>query len=85
LEITVSLPLALPGHWQDEAACADADADLFFSIDEEDQRRALSLCDACPVRTECLEHAIAHGEPYGIWGGLREQDRRRLTRERRAA
>jgi WhiB family transcriptional regulator, redox-sensing transcriptional regulator len=79
------LPLVTSTTWQDEAACADAPAELFFSNDEEDQREALALCEACPVRSECLEHALATNEQYGIWGGVREQDRRRLNRERRHA
>jgi WhiB family transcriptional regulator, redox-sensing transcriptional regulator len=83
--LSTPLPLVVPGTWQDQAACTDADADLFFSLDEEDQREALALCDSCPVRNECLEYAVVNREHYGIWGGVREQDRRRLTRERRQA
>jgi WhiB family transcriptional regulator, redox-sensing transcriptional regulator len=83
--VSTPLPLVVPGAWQDQAACADADAEVFFSLDEEDQREALALCDACPVRSECLEHALVNREQYGIWGGVREQDRRRMTRERRQA
>jgi WhiB family transcriptional regulator, redox-sensing transcriptional regulator len=77
--------LTSPATWQDQAACADADADLFFAGDEQRQREALALCGACPVRDACLEHALATGEQFGIWGGLREQDRRRIARERRTA
>jgi WhiB family transcriptional regulator, redox-sensing transcriptional regulator len=83
--VPTTLPLVPAGTWQDHAACADADAELFFSSDEESQREALAHCDACPVRTACLEHAVETREQYGIWGGVREQDRRRLTRERRRA
>jgi len=43
------------------------------------ERRAKSVCAACPVQTECLEHAISVDERYGIWGGL-NQDERRLLR-----
>ena len=44
------------------------------------ERRAKAVCASCPVRVECLEHAIAVDERYGIWGGL-TQDERRLLRE----
>lgn len=71
--------------WQAEAACHDADAEPFFSQDERVQQQALEICAGCPVRRECLEHALAHGEQYGIWGGTREGERRRLMRERRRA
>jgi len=29
---------------------------------------------------DCLEYALAHGEKFGIWGGLSERERRRLKR-----
>jgi WhiB family transcriptional regulator, redox-sensing transcriptional regulator len=83
--VTSTLPLAPPGTWQEHAACADADAELFFANEEDLQREALAYCGSCPVRSACLEHAIATSEQYGIWGGVREQDRRRLSRERRPA
>jgi WhiB family redox-sensing transcriptional regulator len=37
------------------------------------------------VRLECLEYALAHGEKFGIWGGLSERERRRVRRERAMA
>lgn len=41
------------------------------------ERRALWVCwNACPVRRECLHHAIAFPEEFGIWGGFTSQDRR---------
>jgi WhiB family redox-sensing transcriptional regulator len=30
----------------------------------------------CAVRRECLEYALTTKEPYGIWGGLTEVERR---------
>jgi WhiB family transcriptional regulator, redox-sensing transcriptional regulator len=77
--------LALDQTWQDEAACRDADPELFFATDDASRHEALTLCGACPVRTECLEHALAHREAYGIWGGTDEQERKRLIRRRRRA
>ena len=44
------------------------------------ERRAKSVCAACPVRVECLQHALAVDERYGIWGGL-THDERRVLRE----
>jgi WhiB family redox-sensing transcriptional regulator len=29
----------------------------------------------CPVRIQCAEHALRVREPYGIWGGLSEEER----------
>jgi len=72
-----------PTDWQDLAACVDSDPGRFFSTDEEEIRAALALCAACPVREACLEHALSHGERYGVWGGMRESERAQLTRRRR--
>jgi WhiB family redox-sensing transcriptional regulator len=69
--------------WQDDANCKGADIDLFFSLDEADQREALELCKACPVQRECLRDAIETREMYGIWGGMRESDRRSIIRDQR--
>jgi WhiB family transcriptional regulator, redox-sensing transcriptional regulator len=74
-----------PQAFFEDAACRDVDVEVFFSQDESLQQEALELCAACPVRRECLEHALHHGEQYGIWGGAREGERRRLSRERRRA
>ena len=76
--------------WQWRAACRGEDASLFFSpshLEPKEQRdrrerKAKAICAACPVRLECLEYAIRTREPYGIWGGLNELERRYLIRER---
>jgi len=33
------------------------------------------VCASCPVIAQCRAHALAVQEPYGIWGGLSEDDR----------
>lgn len=83
---TLNLSALVPSaSWQEDAACRDADPDLFFANDDATQRAALALCASCPVRQTCLEHALATREPYGIWGGADEHERKRLVRRRRAA
>lgn len=69
--------------WQDAANCKGADIDIFFSLDERDQKEALELCKACPVQRECLQDALETREMYGIWGGMRESDRRAIIRDHR--
>ncbi len=46
--------------------------------DERERRevRAKSICRICPVKAPCLDYAIEIREPYGIWGGLTEAERR---------
>ena len=75
--------------WQWRAACRGEDDDLFFAPNhpepKEDrahrERQAKAICAVCPVRIECLEYAVRIREPHGIWGGLNEQERRRLIRD----
>jgi WhiB family redox-sensing transcriptional regulator len=37
--------------------------------------RAKTVCELCPVRADCLDHAIRVGERYGVWGGLTSDER----------
>jgi WhiB family redox-sensing transcriptional regulator len=41
------------------------------------------ICRDCPVRAICLDWALANGQEAGIWGGLTEDQRRRLHRHAR--
>lgn len=49
--------------------CQTGDADLWFAEKPADLERAKKLCGQCPVRSACLDGAIARGEPWGVWGG----------------
>lgn len=77
-----SLPVnpSPPDMWQEQAACFGIDPDLFFPTSEEEAGPALSYCSVCGIRETCLAWALKSGERYGVWGGLTEQQRRRLTR-----
>lgn len=57
------------GRWQDRALCIGADPDLFDSFDPDEQRQALDICAACPVRAECL--AAAYDEEAGASAAYR--------------
>ena len=72
-------------NWRDDAACLNADPDLFFPIgttgpalDQIDQ--AKRICQACPVRKRCLAWALDLGAASGIWGGTTEIERRAMRR-----
>lgn len=67
--------------WEDRAACRDADPELFFALAHTTaEKKAKSLCWTCPVRESCLNEALAAGLDFGIWGGLTEDERRRMRR-----
>lgn len=70
--------------WMDNAGCLGADTEIFFYGPHERtlMLQARALCDACRVRTPCLEYAIANNIPNGMWGGCTENERRRIIRRR---
>ena len=39
------------------------------------ERSAKIVCVRCPVRVDCADYAVRAREPYGVWGGLSEDDR----------
>ena len=71
-------------EWRERAACLAYPAILFFGVDDAEtpaERRvredeAKRICATCEVRDECLDYALATKEPYGIWGGLTELERK---------
>ncbi len=73
----------LPASWTTNAACAGAHPDVDWFPDRDDHastRAAKEICASCPVRVACLEHAIAAGERWGIWGGKTTAERSKLVR-----
>ena len=71
--------------WRKRAACRGIDVEIFYPATDEDDdaEPAKAVCGECPVRQACLEHALAHREREGIWGGTTERERRRILRQRR--
>lgn len=68
-------------NWRNAARCRTDDADELF-VTGAQQREAREFCRACPVRTECLAHALDEGVEFGVWGGMTERERRALLRSR---
>lgn len=71
--------------WKADAACRDSDPELWFPGRGESHEQANRICARCPVRQECFDFAMRHGERFGIWGGRSERQRRRLRREQAGA
>lgn len=73
-------------RWIDRALCwADEDGDPWFPEPPyhegrprnaerlryaEDVEWAISICQDCPVKAECLADAERRGERFGVWGGV---------------
>ena len=77
--------------WQVKAACRGPQGTTMFfppsnferkDVKEQRERRAKAICQGCPVRKACLEHAIAIRELHGIWGGTNEVERKALLAQR---
>lgn len=80
--------LPRPAHWTQRAACLDVDADLFHPEGDAgvvllDTAEAKRYCARCVVQERCLTESLARAEPFGVWGGLDEKERRLLLRRRR--
>lgn len=71
-----SKSLAGVGEWVSRAACGGRE-DLMFPDSVEATREAKRMCQSCPARVDCIEHALNHGEEEGIWGGKTPLERRR--------
>ena len=77
-------------NWWDLAACQTADPDLFFPISAKgraqvDIARARAVCASCPVRSRCLDFALATRQADGIWGGRTAEERHEMLGRPRQA
>lgn len=82
------VPLDATWDWSEQGACRDADPNLFFHPQNERgaarimrDRAAKAICAGCSVRTLCADYAVRAREPYGVWGGLTEEDREAIYRK----
>ncbi|CAM3969467.1 WhiB family transcriptional regulator [Janibacter anophelis] len=82
-------PVADLWEWQFEGACRETGSESFYHPDGERgaARRlrdaaAKEICAACPVIAACREHALAIREPFGVWGGLTEDERQVILADR---
>lgn len=69
-------------EWQLDGLCREMDPSFFFHPEGERggprRRRAEAakrVCARCPVLEMCREHALSTHEPYGVWGGMSEEER----------
>lgn len=76
------VPVAEEWNWQLDASCRGMEVEIFFHPARERRRlkqrridQAKAICHHCPVLEECRRYALTTREPYGIWGGLSEEER----------
>lgn len=75
--------------WQLRGRCRSTGPELFFHPEGERgaarvarDRAAKLVCATCPVREQCAAHALTVQEPYGVWGGMSEDDREAIYAHR---
>ena len=75
--------------WRGRAACRGS-GELFFAPSSDDgpargwsAEQAKAVCGSCPVLAECRAWAVLTRQQDGVWGGLDEDELRRLQRRRR--
>jgi WhiB family redox-sensing transcriptional regulator len=75
----------MDNQWMDDAVCRQVGVQEFFPDKGESAkvRIAKEICSACPVVAECLAFGI--NEPFGIWGGTTEVERRKIRKLQRKA
>ena len=71
--------------WRKNAnhSCKGMGFDIFFPNDGEGTQAAQAICETCPVKTLCLNYALAQPEEYGVWGGVSERRRKIMRRQLR--
>jgi WhiB family redox-sensing transcriptional regulator len=64
------------------------DSAMFFHPDGERNpsrarrtAQAKEVCSRCPVISRCREFALRTKEPFGVWGGLAESERRAILED----
>jgi WhiB family redox-sensing transcriptional regulator len=75
-------PIADLWEWQVDGSCRSENPDDFFHPEGERgpsrrkrDRAAKAVCLDCPVLQNCRKHALQIREPYGVWGGMTEDER----------
>lgn len=80
-------------EWQVHGLCRDTDSSVFFAPTQFEHKpereareaKAKAICERCPVRLPCLEWALATQEPFGVWGGYSEHERKQILVGKRKA
>lgn len=82
-------PMDFAWQWQRLGSCRGMDSGVFFHPDGERNpsrsrrtAQAKEVCGRCPVVEQCREFALQTREPFGVWGGLAEAERRVILERR---
>ncbi|QSE93768.1 WhiB family transcriptional regulator [Rhodococcus pseudokoreensis] len=78
-------PTVDPAHWRESASCTSVGDYFFFAPESEtDHARYLrediarGICGGCAARHHCRRYSLETAQPYGVWGGLTEWERKEI-------
>ena len=67
--------------WHGKAACNDIDTYKFYvGRGHKVNQEVSDACATCPVKDECLQHALEY-EDYGYWAGTNPVQRSKMRRQ----
>jgi len=77
-------------EWSKNAACQGAEPEQFFPVGTggasmREINAAKAVCRRCSVIDECRDFAFQTRQPFGVWGGTDEEERRALWAGERVA
>jgi WhiB family transcriptional regulator, redox-sensing transcriptional regulator len=72
-------------QWKQDGLCRDRNPDLWFMEEQRNgcNKEAVTVCRACPVMRECLQHALDTEERFGVWGVTTPYQRDAMFKARR--
>ena len=77
-----------PTRWRESASCTSVGDYFFFAPESEtDHARYLregiarGICEGCAARNHCCRYSLETAQPYGVWGGLTERERKEILRD----
>jgi WhiB family redox-sensing transcriptional regulator len=80
VKLTDAVPVPR-SDWYDDAPCVEHTAVFYPGSGKQPVPPPWDrFCADCPVWSECLATALLTREQFGVWGGLQERERDRLSR-----
>jgi hypothetical protein len=70
-------------EWHHEGLCRQRPVKWWLSDYSGHNELAISVCQVCPVRRQCLASALVYGDEWVIYGGTTREERLALTRRLR--
>lgn len=67
--------------WWTRAACIGVPIEEIYPTENCEVTMRLfaaTFCKTCPVKGKCRDDAVAHRDPYGVWGGLLPHEGKRV-------